>query len=85
MDETVMLKFKVLILFFFLLFFTFLKMVLSSVFNFISDFCMYKPLASYSSEEYCEVLSQQAIPLTLYVSLFFAFWRLIERTMPPKN
>ena len=27
---------------FFLLFFTFLKMVLSSVFNFISDFCMYK-------------------------------------------
>ena len=27
-------------------------------------------LASYSSEEYCEVLSQQAIPLTLYIFVF---------------
>ena len=40
MDETVMPKFKVLINF--LLFFTFLKMVLSSVFNFISAFFVYK-------------------------------------------
>ena len=57
--------------FFFLLFFAFLKMVLSSVSKFISDLCLYNFfLFSYSSEEYYRVLSQKTILLLLYVLLF---------------
>ena len=74
MDETVMLKFKILILFF-LLFFTFLKMVLSSVFNFISDFCMYK---SFSLLQFRGILrslksaSHSSHPVCVFVLCFLA-------------
>ena len=57
MDETVMPKFKAIIHFMlFLRWYCLLCSILSV-----------NVLASYSSEEYCKVLSQQTIPLTLYV------------------